>query len=223
MTRSSSWPVYFFSFLLAFCSLFYELAYAQVLSVCLGGTKNQYLLTISIFTCALGFGSLLHGRLKGRYTVERMLFFIECLLMLVGALGPFLITWLLRPASGEVSSLGVLLSYGLIGLIGVLSGFELPCLLSMLENVQGKILAYDYLGMLVASVAFPLFIMPVLGTAASTLMVAVLNGSALVWLRSGRLRPALQIGCYVLILVLLSCLAMERASLNRLLSQLYMG
>lgn len=181
--NQSARAVYFFSFLLAFCSLFYELAFAQVLSVCLGGTKTQYVTTVAIFTCALGFGSLSFPKASLRLGPRAVLLRIELLLMTLGALGPFLVTAILRPSdSGAISVLGLCLSYGLVFAVGFLSGFELPALFAMRPGAEGKILAMDYLGMLAASVTFPLLFLPNLGTGASVVFVALLNGAALIWL-----------------------------------------
>jgi spermidine synthase len=221
---SASAGVYFFSFLLAFCSLFYELVYAEVLSVCIGGTKIQYITTIALFTCALGFGSISFSRFSPKERLRKTFFTVELLLMILGAIGPFVITWLLQPGGLPALALPkLLLSYGVIFVIGFLSGFELPSLFAMKENAEGKILAMDYLGMLVASVSFPLFFLPVFGAGASTMLVALSNGAALIWLRSERPEKNFTI-FYSLILVAFMALVMfQRTSLNGILSSLYLG
>lgn len=224
MTQRLPVTVYFFTFVLAFCSLFYELVYAQILSVSLGGTKIQYFTIISLFTCALGFGSLAYGRMKLKYPLRKMFFFVELSLTLLGALGPFLITWLLQPGSTGVPVFGfVILSYVIVALIGFLSGFEIPSLFAMVKNAQGKILAFDYLGMLGASLLFPFFFLPVLGTAASTLIVAGANGLALIWLRSDEPSKKLSVFLYGLCLVYFFVVATNVEALNDLLSSLYLG
>ena len=182
--------VLLFSFLLAFCSLFYELVFAQVLSVCIGGTKTQYLITISLFTFALGMGSLSFNRLTKNIEIKKIFFYVEFLLIILGSLGPFFIAWLLQ-AKHEFSlflNLKIYFSYFIIFLIGFLSGFELPCLFSMMDKAHGKVLAFDYLGMLLASILFPFLFLPHLGTAASTLFIANMNGIALIWLRKVKSR-----------------------------------
>ncbi len=221
---SSSLTVYFFSFLLAFCSLFYELVYAEILSVCLGGTKIQYITTIAIFTCALGFGSLSFRKISSIKGLRKTFFLVELLLMLLGAIGPFLITWLLQPGGiPELSTAKVLASYGVIFIIGFLSGFELPSLFAMKENAEGKILAMDYLGMLLASITFPLLFLPNLGTAASTLLVALMNGAALIWLRSEKPGRLLNVIFSIAIIALMVGVTLSRSPLNNFLSELYLG
>lgn len=216
--------VLLFSFLLAFCSLFYELVYAQVLSVCIGGTKIQYLLTISLFTSALGLGSLSFNYFKERLTIKNLFFKIEVLLIAFGATGPFFISWLLQAneAPTSLSFLKTLLSYIFIFIIGVLSGFELPCLFSLLKDAHGKILAFDYLGMLAASLLFPFLFLPYLGTAASTLFVSNINMVALIWLapiKSKFINSLL----YVLNGLTFFAIFFFRSELNDILSKLYLG
>jgi spermidine synthase len=221
---SSSFTVYFFSFLLAFCSLFYELVYAEILSVCLGGTKIQYITTIAIFTCALGFGSLSFRKISSYLGLRKTFFTVELLLMLLGALGPFFITWLLQPGGvPALVTVKLLISYSIIFIIGYLSGFELPSLFALKENAEGKILAMDYLGMLVASVTFPLLFLPYLGTAASTLLVALLNGAALIWLRAEVPKKILTAVFSIVIIGLITLVMLSRSPLNDFLSGLYLG
>lgn len=221
---SSSVTVYLFSFLLAFCSLFYELVYAEILSVCLGGTKIQYITTIALFTCALGFGSISFRKISSYKGLRKTFFTVELLLMILGSLGPFFITWILQPGGDPVLlPFKVASSYGVIFVIGFLSGFELPSLFAMKENAEGKILAMDYLGMLVASVTFPLVFLPQLGTASSTLIVALSNGAALIWLRAEKPKIPLTIISSLVIIVLMFVVASQRHTLNDILSELYLG
>lgn len=221
---SSALTVYFFSFLLAFCSLFYELVYAEVLSVCIGGTKIQYITTIALFTCALGFGSLSFGKFTSPENLRRNFFRVELLLMLLGGTGPFLITWLLQPGGIPfLSPVKLGITYSVIFGIGFLSGFELPSLFALQKDAEGKILAWDYIGMLVASVAFPLFFLPNLGTGASTLLVALTNGAALIWLRDGKKGLVPTIFFYAILFGLMILVASQRESLNEILSALYLG
>jgi spermidine synthase len=215
--------VFLYSFLLAFCSLFYELVYAQLLSVCIGGTKIQYLITISLFTSALGLGSLSFNYFRKKVETTSLFFRIEVLLTLMGALGPFLIAWMLQinEESSFITSSKIGFSYFFIFLIGFLSGFELPCLFSLLDESHGKIMAWDYLGMLMASVLFPFVFLPQLGTAASTLFVANINVIALIWLKPG-LKKEFKILGYAINFAVFFAIVAYRSDLNALLTKLYL-
>ncbi len=219
-----SLTIYGFTFLLAFCSLFYEFAFAQILSVSIGGTKIQYLVIISLFTFALGLGSLAFSRVKNAYSTRVIFFRVEVLLTILGMAGPFAITGLLRPdVFPDLFLMKVIISYLTVFLIGFLSGFEVPCLFAMSGEGRGKILGVDYLGMLVASVAFPLFFLPQLGTAPSVMSVAALNAYALIWLRADRPRKDVTIILSVLVTLFIAWTLLHRAELNSYLSQLYLG
>lgn len=214
--------VYLFTFILAFCSLFYELVYAQILSVCLGGTKNQYITIIAIFTFALGLGSIMQARMKKRFESRKLLFWIEFGLTVSGVVCPFLIVWILRPEHPEIfRNLAVYLSYFFVFLVGFLSGFEIPCLFDMVENAQGKVLAFDYLGMLAASVLFPFLFLPYLGTAAGLLVVVGFNILALIWLSIGN--EGVKISLYGLTFLYMAGMIYYRTELNLVLSNLYLG
>lgn len=215
--------VHAFTFLLAFCSLFYEFAYAQVLSVCLGGTKTQYLTIIALFTFALGMGTLVFGRVKERISIRKTFFGIELALTILGSTGPFFLTWLLQPGDSSLAfSVKIYLSYFFVFLIGFFSGFEIPCLFSFAQNAKGKILAMDYLGMLAASVLFPLYFLPKLGVGPATLTIAACNGYALVWLRSDKPRLATTVILSALVTLIIFCVLFYRVELNGVLSDLYL-
>ncbi len=224
MPYRRSW-VLLFSFLLAFCSLFYELVYAQILSVCIGGTKTQYLITISLFTSALGVGSLLYPYFRKRMEGRLLFFRVELLLTILGSFGPFFIAWLLQVENENAlwTSSKIYFSYFFIFLIGLLSGFELPCLFDILKDNHGKILASDYVGMLSASILFPFFFLPVLGTAASTLFVANINVTALIWLRPLKMNKAITSVLILTNILLFLVIVHFRSELNSTLSFLYLG
>ena len=221
--ETRNWEVFLASFLLSFCSLLYELVYAQILSVTIGGTKTQYLITISLFTSALGIGSLCCNYFLKKTKPKNLLFLVEIALIIMGSLGPFYLVWLLQ-AKTEIDLLygiKILLSYCFISLIGFLSGFEVPCLLRMIEDSRGKVLAWDYFGMLVASIVFPFLFLPQLGTAASTLFVANINAIILIWLKP-EFKRSFHILAYIVNFLLFICIFVYRSNLNNILTSLYL-
>ena len=215
--------IYFYSFLLAFCSLNYELVFAQILSVSIGGTKTQYLITISLFTSALGLGSIIFGQFKERFDLKKIFFNMEMLLIILGISGPFVITWLLQasPSVSEWMTIKYILSYFFVFLIGFLSGFEIPCLFSLDDQNHGKILAFDYVGMLMASLYFPLFALPRLGTAGVFLTTAALNQFALVWIKPFENKHVQKLFHSLIVLEIL-LLFLYRSFFNQLLSSIYL-
>lgn len=210
--------VYGLSLVLAFCSFFYELVLGQILSVNLGGTKQQYFIIFALFTTALGVGSLSFGRLKHRYSLEKIFISVEVLLTLLGGLGPFVITALFATLS--VSSASAL-SYILVFCIGFASGFELLCLFSMHPQNQGKILAFDYLGMLAAALLFPYYLLPELGVGASSVLVATLNLAALTLIMTRKSKSRVLLSIAVLGLLFFSF--QQQELLHKFLVRLYLG
>lgn len=221
MKTSRRIEVYLFSCLLAFCSLYYEYVYAQILSVCLGGTKTQYLLTISLFTCALGLGSLTFETLKIKYSTKKVFLSVELSLTILGGLGPFLVTAVLLPSETGSNLFGIFFSYGFIFTIGLLSGLEIPSLFALLRDRHGKILFFDYLGMLLASILFPFYLLPNLGTAGGSFLVATLNLFAVIWLT--RVSFPKKIFMYSLNCILLTFVIFYAEELNNILSNLYLA
>jgi spermidine synthase len=103
----------------------------------------------------------------------------------VALIGGFSAT-ILFVAFARVEAFGVIL-YGLTGLIGTLVGLEIPLLMRILDrelalkDLVARVLSADYLGALVASLAFPLFIVPRLGLVRGAFAVGALNAAVAVW------------------------------------------
>lgn len=158
-----------FSFVTAACGLTYELVFAQSLTVLLGSSVKQYSLTIGVFLCGMGLGSQVSERLKN----ERLaLFVIQAFL---GAVIPLLFVALW--AGGPLLTHAVLppVCYSLVFTVGFANGMELPLLMRWSGEGRWRVLAFDYAGMLLACVAFPLLLLPIVGVFAAFFMAALLN------------------------------------------------
>jgi spermidine synthase len=221
--------LYFVLFLsagLALCSLLYEFILAQIMSVTVGGTKNQYMLIISIFTFSLGAGSLVFGKIKHRWSTRRIFIVSQLFLAVMGGVAPFLIVKIFPPnmTGMLINSLRICFAYGLVSLIGILSGFELPLLFSLIPEKEGVILGFDYFGMLVATISFPFFLLPFFGIAGSAILIAVTNiffVAALLIVESKKRGLIFTlIGFYA---VSLYAIYYSRELLNNILTLLYLG
>ncbi|MBE8222105.1 MAG: hypothetical protein HAW60_05190 [Bdellovibrionales bacterium] len=148
--------IYFISFVVAFCSLSYELILSQLLAVSFGGTLFHYSITMGIFMFSLGLGSLYYTKKKSKNLIL-LLIKTEIILTILGLLSPYLILY----TSSLQNKLYTALFYFLIHLssvlIGFFSGLELPSLLDISKK-KNICLYYDYLGMFVASAIFYLLI-----------------------------------------------------------------
>jgi spermidine synthase len=158
----------------ALCGIVYELIIAAISSYLLGDSVVQFSITIGLFMFAMGMGSL-GTRLLRTNLVERFLC-IEMSVALVGGFsaavlfGVFPYTSLYRPVQ-----------YMLIVIIGILVGLEIPVLTRIMTEVDGlrkslaNVLALDYFGALVGSVAFPLILLPFLGLFRASFAIGLLN------------------------------------------------
>ncbi|NHM19886.1 polyamine aminopropyltransferase [Tritonibacter mobilis] len=161
------------TFLVAVAGLIYELIAATLSSYLLGDSVRQFSMVIGVFLSAMGGGAW-----ASRFVADPVGGFIWVQILL-GVVGGFLapILFLTYASSGEV---GVML-YSLLILVGLLSGMEIPLIARVLESIGAErfrfenVLSVDYIGALVASLAFPLLVVPQLGLMSASLAFGVLN------------------------------------------------
>ncbi len=158
------------TFTLAFASLSYEFCLSHVFTILFGQLVEQYIITTGLFIFFLGFGALLY-EFKVKEIKKIKLFHVEFLLSFFGATSVFLPFVFIDYFPFIIAKW---LSYGLVILIAILSGIELPMLISQSENKLDT-LGSDYLGMCFAGVCFPLFFLPFLGLLNTSLIIALLN------------------------------------------------
>ena len=174
-------PVLFLNVLIiATCGLVYELLAGTLASYVLGDSVTQFSLIIGIYLFALGVGAWLSRFIETGLARK----FIEVELgvaLLGGASAPLLFL-----SFGRLSYFHVVL-YGVVFAVGVLVGLELPLLMRILKDVLdfkelvSRVLTFDYVGALIASLLFPLFLVPKLGLVRTSLVFGLLNASVGLW------------------------------------------
>lgn len=170
-------------FTIATCGLIYELIASTLASYLLGDSVTQFSTVIGVYLFAMGIGSWLSK------FVQRDLLGIfiktEFLIALLGGCSAALLFALF----GYVSSFRVVL-YGTILIIGTLVGLEIPLLLRILKDqiefrdLVSKVFTFDYIGALLASLVFPLVLVPHLGLVRSSFLFGMFNaavGLAALW------------------------------------------
>jgi len=166
--------------LIAACGLIYELVASTLASYLLGDSVFQFSTVIGTYLFAMGIGSFL-SRYLNRALVDR---FISIELM-VGLVGGFSSS-LLFLAFAETTSFRLVL-YLVVIAVGALVGLEIPLLMRILQDrlqfreLVAHVLTFDYLGALVASLAFPLLLVPHLGMVRSALLFGVVNAVVALW------------------------------------------
>lgn len=156
------------------CSIIYELLISTTASYFLGDSIRQFSLTIGIYMAAMGLGSWL----SRWFRKDLLLSFIgvEIVLALVGGLSVPLL-YLAYAYTDQVQPIMILL----ILAVGTLTGLEVPLLTRILEHHDvlarnlSNVLSLDYLGALLATLAFPFLVLPFLGVFQSSLLFGLLN------------------------------------------------
>lgn len=181
--------VIFSVFVAGLCSLVYELLISTTASYFLGDSVKQFSITIGLYLASMGLGSYLSRFIKTK--LLRSFVAVEILLGVVGGLAVPLLY--LTYAYGAVFWPVVV---GLIVGIGALTGLEVPLLTRIMDDEESldvnlaNILSFDYLGGLLATLAFPFVLLPVLGTFRASLTLGLCNlviGVVNVWWFSGLL------------------------------------
>lgn len=166
--------------IIATCGLIYELLAATVSSYVLGDSVTQFSLVIGIYLSAMGVGSWLSGFLDKNLAKR----FVEIELA-VAVLGGFSAP-LLFLTFASVSYFNIIL-YTVVFAIGILVGLEIPLLMRILKDeldfkkLVARVLALDYVGALVASLLFPIFLVPRLGLNRTSLLFGMLNAGVGIW------------------------------------------
>ena len=174
-------PLLFLNVLIiATCGLVYELLAGTLASYVLGDSVTQFSLIIGIYLFAMGVGSWL-SRFFDTGLARR---FIEVELG-VAVLGGFSAP-LLFLSFARISYFYVVL-YFVVFAIGVLVGLEIPLLMRILKDnlnfkdLVSRVLAFDYIGALVASLLFPVLLVPRLGLVRTSLLFGMLNAAVGLW------------------------------------------
>jgi spermidine synthase len=195
--------IYIITILLAFCSITYELLLANTLTIMTGDPIFWQSMTIGFFVGGLGLGAAMAQ--KRNLKSYRDLFRIELWLTFIGATsvlvlylshGAFRIFDFLNYVSADhynslylqnhiiLYSLFFMIIQSITFTIGILSGCEIPILFRILESkVQGnerassnnKILALNYGGTLLGTLAFAYILKPYLDIFMTAIIAAFLN------------------------------------------------
>lgn len=163
----------------ATCGLVYELIAATMASYLLGDSVTQFSLVIGVYLSAMGLGSWLSKSIE-RDLYDRFIT-IQLIIAVVGGLsaaGLFL-------GYAYLSTVRPLL-FAILILVGTMVGLEIPLLMRILKDGQelkdlvARVLAFDYIGSLLASLLFPLALLPHLGLVRTSLLFGLLNAAVAV-------------------------------------------
>lgn len=161
-------------FVLSACAILYELLISTVSSYLLGSSVLHFSITIGLFLSFLGVGAYLSKFLKAPLLPKFIA--IELWLGLAGGFSA------LALFVGEAWFPNYYFLLGaVIALIATLAGLEIPIVTRLLEQsgslreTIAKVLAFDYLGALAASLVFPLLLLPMMGNMRTAFFTGLIN------------------------------------------------
>jgi spermidine synthase len=167
-------------FVIASCGLVYELIAGTLASYLLGDSVTYFSTIIGAYLFAMGIGSYL-SRFIGKGLVARFVL-LELMVGVVGGCSAAV----LFLSFAYIESFRLVL-YGQVLAVGILVGLEIPLLLRILKDkiefkdLVSQVLTFDYLGALIASLAFPLLLAPRLGLVRTCFLFGLLNVLIALW------------------------------------------
>ncbi|MCS5709949.1 polyamine aminopropyltransferase [Candidatus Berkiella aquae] len=196
-------------FVVSTCGLIYELICGTLASYLLGDSITQFSTIIGVYLFSMGVGSYL-----SKFIDKNLIEFFIKIELLIGLLGGFS-ALLLFVAFEFINHFRPLL-YSIVFLIGCCVGLEIPLMMRILKehytdfkDLVSKVFTFDYIGALLASLLFPLLLVPHLGLVRSALLFGLINtsvGMLAIWsfrntLNQHRLWYIKAMGCSVVLAI----------------------
>ncbi|WP_417350908.1 polyamine aminopropyltransferase [Flavobacterium alkalisoli] len=163
-------------FTIATCGLVYELVAGTLASYLLGDSVKQFSFIIGVYLFSMGVGSYF-SKFINRNLLNTFVD-IEILVGLIGGLSSVILFVLFE----SVYYFQFIL-YLLVFITGCLVGLEIPLLMNILKDrvtfkdLVSNVFTFDYIGALLASILFPLVLVPKLGIMKTSLFFGMINVS----------------------------------------------
>lgn len=174
-------PFLFFNVLvIATCGLIYELLAGTLASYVLGDSVTQFSFIIGIYLFAMGVGAWLSRFIEA--DLARKFIEVELAVALLGGVSAPLLFF-----SFAAAGWFQVILYGVVFVIGTLVGLELPLLMRIVKDqldfkeLVSRVLTFDYVGALIASILFPIFFVPKMGLVRTSLLFGMLNAAVGLW------------------------------------------
>ena len=170
------WLLLLSVFAIATCGLVYELIAGTLASYLLGDSVTQFSTIIGVYLFAMGVGSYLSRFVTGNLISTFIR--VEFLIALLGGCSASILFLIF----GWSISFRIPL-YSIVFLIGCFVGLEIPLLLRILEgrfafkDLVSNVFSFDYIGALLASLLFPLVLVPHLGLVRSAFLFGLINAA----------------------------------------------
>ena len=202
--NSAQWLLLVAVFVIATCGLIYELVAGTLASYLLGDSVTQFSTIIGVYLFSMGIGSFL-----SRYFQSGLLQWFIRIELLVGVIGGFsaALLFIVFPLAASFR----IILYSLVGVTGILVGLEIPLLMRILKDkvefkeLVSRVFTFDYIGALLASLIFPLLLVPQLGLIRTSLFFGILNiaiGWYLAYYFAKEIRQAVALKAVAILLLL---------------------
>jgi spermidine synthase len=161
-------------FVVATCGLIYELVAGTLASYLLGDSITQFSTVIGTYLFAMGVGSWLSKYIKEN--IIEVFIKIEILIGLIGGLSSAVLFLLFAYGAYFQFSL-----YFLVTLTGIFVGLEIPLIMRILndkyefKDLISKVFTFDYIGALLASIIFPILLVPYLNLIRTSALFGIFN------------------------------------------------
>jgi spermidine synthase len=161
-------------FTIATCGLIYELVAGTLASYLLGDSVKQFSFIIGVYLFSMGIGSYF-----SKFLTKNLLntfIEIEILVGLIGGLSSVVLFLLF-----ESTYAFQFILYLFVFITGCLVGLEIPLLMNILKDrvefrdLVSNVFTFDYIGALLASILFPLVLVPKLGIMGTSLFFGMIN------------------------------------------------
>lgn len=168
------------AFVISTCGLIYELIAGTVASYLLGDSITQFSTIIGVYLFSMGVGSFLSKYIEKNIILTFIQ--VELLIGVVGGSSAGVLFFLF-----EYTENFRILLYALVSLIGILVGLEIPLLMRILKDklefkdLVSQVFTFDYVGALLASLIFPLVLVPYLGLVRSSFLFGIFNVLVAIW------------------------------------------
>ncbi len=164
-------------FIVSTCGLVYELISGTLASYLLGDSVTQFSTVIGVYLFSMGVGSFF-----SKYFEKKLIETFIYIELLIGVIGGF--SALILFASFEYVEHFKVILYSLVFMIGCCVGLEIPLMMRILKthltdfkDLVSKVFTFDYIGALLASLLFPLILVPHLGLVRSAFLFGIINTS----------------------------------------------
>ena len=161
-------------FVVSTCGLIYELVAGTLASYLLGDSVTQFSTVIGTYLFAMGIGSYLSKFVHDKL-IEKFIQ-IEIITGLVGGLSSAALFYCF-----SYGAYFQLVLYFLISVTGIMVGMEIPLIMRILKtkvefkDLVSKVFTYDYIGALLASILFPILLIPKLNIIRTSVLFGLFN------------------------------------------------